>query len=212
MTTPSVSNSSSRRLSRPLVAEGDHRVDAGAALPVRLDRAGPSRCIASSISAWVGCSGASARDDLVGERRRGAACATSAGSRFRIVPAAALRGIGEERLARPASRSSLMRSKCAARQVDFAAHFDPAGGPAPAARSGIGADRADVRRHVLAAHAVAARRAAHQPAVLVGQRDAEAVDLQLGDVGDRRVAERRRPCARARRTRAARLRCRRCRG
>ena len=46
-------------------------------------------------------------------------------------------------------------------------------------------DRPDRRgrwRHVLAAHAVAARRAAHEAAVLVGERDAEAVDLQLGDV------------------------------
>ena len=47
---------------------------------------------------------------------------------------------------------------------------------------------------------------------LVGQRDAEAVDLQLGDVGDRRRRRGRRPCARARRTPAAPLRCRRCRG
>ena len=41
---------------------------------------------------------------------------------------------------------------------------------------------ADVGRHVFAARAVAARRAAHEAAVLVGQRDAQAVDLQLGDV------------------------------
>ena len=40
---------------------------------------------------------------------------------------------------------------------------------------------------VFAARAVAARRAAHQPAVLVGERDAQAVNLQLGDVGDRRL-------------------------
>ena len=50
-------------------------------------------------------------------------------------------------------------------------------------------DGADVGGHVFAAHAVAARRAALQHAVLVGQRDAEAVDLQLGDVVDRPVAE-----------------------
>ena len=37
--------------------------------------------------------------------------------------------------------------------------------------------------------AVAARGAAHEAAALVGQRDAEAVDLQLGDVGHRRVAK-----------------------
>ena len=67
--------------------------------------------------------------------------------------------------------------------------------PAGASRSAQRdrADRADVRRDVLAADAVAARHAAHEPAVLVGERDAEAVDLQLGDVGDRAAA---RPCVR----------------
>ena len=42
--------------------------------------------------------------------------------------------------------------------------------------------------HLFAARAVAARGAAHEAAVLVGQRDAQAVDLHLGDVRDRGVA------------------------
>ena len=82
-----------------------------------------------------------------------------------------------------------MRSNDRARQVDLAANFDPAGRTRRCSDERDGADGADVGGDVLAAHAVAARRAADQPAVLVGQRDAEAVDLQLGDVGDRRVAE-----------------------
>ena len=37
--------------------------------------------------------------------------------------------------------------------------------------------------HVLTADAVATRGAAHQPSVRVGQRDAQTIDLELGDVG-----------------------------
>ena len=47
-----------------------------------------------------------------------------------------------------------------------------------------GTDRPNVRRDVLAADSVAARGAAHEHAVLVGKRDAHAVDLQLGNVVD----------------------------
>ena len=70
------------------------------------------------------------------------------------------------------------------RQVHLAADLD-------AARRAVlelqrdGADRPHVRGDVLAARAVAAGGAAHQPSVLVGERDAEAVDLELGDVGHR---------------------------
>ena len=72
-----------------------------------------------------------------------------------------------------------------------------------------GRDRAQVRGHVLAGRAVAARRALDEPAALVAQRDREAVDLELGD-----VAQVRRPApgpaagpargGRGHRTRAAR--------
>ena len=46
------------------------------------------------------------------------------------------------------------------------------------------ADRADVARHLLARRSVASRGRAHKRTVLVGQGDAHAVDLQLGDVVD----------------------------
>ncbi len=49
-------------------------------------------------------------------------------------------------------------------------------------------DRAEVRRDVLALHAVAARRAAHEHPVLVQQVDRRAVDLRLEHVRDRLVA------------------------
>ncbi len=44
------------------------------------------------------------------------------------------------------------------------------------------AHRAHVLRDVLTPRPVAARGAAHQPSVLIGQRNAETVDLQLGDI------------------------------
>ena len=118
---------------------------------------------------------------------------------------------GWRRAARPRrSCSLLMRSKILLRQVHLAANLDAALRPA-LQRQRDRAHRPHVLRDVLAAHAVAARGAAHQPPVFVGQRDAEAVDLQLGDIR-RRVLERQAPCARARRTRADPPRCRRCRG
>ena len=46
-------------------------------------------------------------------------------------------------------------------------------------------DRADVDGDILADDAVAACGAAYQSAVLILQRDAQAVDLQLGDIGHR---------------------------
>ena len=46
---------------------------------------------------------------------------------------------------------------------------------------------AEIGRHVLAHHAVAARRAVHECAVLIGQVDRKPVDLRLADEGERRV-------------------------
>ena len=64
------------------------------------------------------------------------------------------------------------------------------------------ADRAQVRRHVLALDAVAARRAADEDAVLVDEVDRRAVDLRLEHERDRLVAcraacARRRPTSRS---------------
>ncbi|HEX2059445.1 MAG TPA: hypothetical protein VHK90_01765 [Thermoanaerobaculia bacterium] len=51
------------------------------------------------------------------------------------------------------------------------------------------ADGADVRRHIIAVHAVAARRTLDERAFFVSERDRHAVDLQLGFVFDALFAE-----------------------
>ena len=51
-------------------------------------------------------------------------------------------------------------------------------------------DGTDVERHVLARGAIAARGGAYEGAVLVGKRDAQAVDLELAGIGDATGAER----------------------
>ena len=78
------------------------------------------------------------------------------------------------------------------REVDLAAHLEQrrrllAFPQLHAHRDRL--DRPEVRRHVLAAIAVAAGRPADERAVLVDQVDREAVDLRLGDVLDIRRAE-----------------------
>ena len=74
-----------------------------------------------------------------------------------------------------------------ARQEHFTANLDASGGRRrrarpDAERQGNRANGADVGGNILAARAIAASGAANQTAVLVRQRDAQAVDLQLGDV------------------------------
>ena len=77
-------------------------------------------------------------------------------------------------------------------QIHFAAYFDSTRRSVvePVAN---GLDGADVRRDVFAVDAVAARRAALQLTVLINERDAEAVDFQLGDVLHGRRAQARGP-------------------
>ena len=70
------------------------------------------------------------------------------------------------------------------RQVDLAAHLDQRRGVVDPQRDR--ADRAQVAGHVLADPAVAAGGAADQDAVLVGERDRQAVDLRLGRVAELR--------------------------
>ncbi len=136
--------------------------------------------------------------------------ATSAGARLRIVPAAALRGFANSGSPASSRSGSSARTTARGRYTSPRTSTRPAG--PPRSDSGIAPDRPDVGRHVLAARPVAARRAAHEAAVLVRQRDAQAVNLHLGDVRDVSGAGARRPFARARRTRAIPRRCRRCRG
>jgi hypothetical protein len=64
------------------------------------------------------------------------------------------------------------------REVDLPAHLEQGRRVVDAQR--YRTDRAQVLRDLLADLAVAARRAAHQHAVLVDERDGEAVDLRLG--------------------------------
>ncbi len=78
------------------------------------------------------------------------------------------------------------RGEVVAPHEDLAAHLDDGrrGALQPLRHRG---DRAHGVRHVLARLAVAARRRLDERAVLVAQADGEAVELQLGVVGDRRV-------------------------
>ncbi len=110
-------------------------------------------------------------------------------SSWRSEPAAALRGFGAGFL--PAATScSFSRANAESGKVDLTAHLEQRGrlltrGPSQLERDR--ADRAQVRGHLLAAAAVAARRAADEAAVLVDERDRGAVDLRLDHVGDRLV-------------------------
>ena len=70
-----------------------------------------------------------------------------------------------------------------AREVHLAADLDAIVRPA-SQRERDRADRAHVRGDLLTARAVAARRRAQQASAFVRERNAQAVDFQLGDVGD----------------------------
>ena len=85
--------------------------------------------------------------------------------------------VGEGGLARLGALLVELGERCQ-RQVDLAAHLDQRRRVVDAQR--YGADRAQVLGHVLAHLAVAARGPAHEHAVLVDQRDRQAVDLGLG--------------------------------
>ncbi len=70
--------------------------------------------------------------------------------------------------------------------VDLAADFQHRRRPGDGEHLRDRADRAHVARHVLAHLAVAAGRSHGEPALLVAEIDREAVELELGDVLDRR--------------------------
>ena len=104
----------------------------------------------------------------------------------RTEPAAALRGSVRASASFPRAARSARGSPTAADRPRRAPRRRPAGGR-PEHPQRDGADRAEVRRHVLALDAVSARRASDEHAVLVGEVDGETVDLRLDDVGDRLV-------------------------
>ena len=130
-----------------------------------------------------------------------------AGSSWRTAPAAALRGLTKvfSPFAPRAifSRCSSLSLEVVAPHVDLAAHFQHGAGASGGQAQRNLPDRADVLRHVLADLAVAAGGGLHQHAVLVAQVDREAVELQFGDVLDRRPV---RAAPSSRRTRASKLR------
>jgi hypothetical protein len=70
------------------------------------------------------------------------------------------------------------------REIDLAADLDAAGRSVAAEPQRNRPDGAHVRGDLLSPHAVAARGGAHQTSVGIGQRDADAVDLQLRDIVD----------------------------
>ena len=89
--------------------------------------------------------------------------------------------VGEGRLARLGA-ALVQRLEGGDRQVDLAAHLDQRRRVLDAQRDRP--DRAQVLGHVLADPAVAAGGAADEHAVLVGERDRQAVDLRLGRVAE----------------------------
>ena len=109
------------------------------------------------------------------------------GSSCRTAPAAALRGFAKSASPRSA-RSLFVASNAAVGQVDLTAHVD-ATRHLLAERERDRLDRPEVRGHVLAHGPVAARRALHEPTVLIGEVDGQPVDLQLAHVSDVLAAE-----------------------
>ena len=109
-----------------------------------------------------------------------------AGSSWRSEPAAALRGVGEERLARcllPRVDGGEIR----VREINLAADLQHLGDVPAGQRLGDVLYGQGIGGDVLADLAVAARRRGHEPAGLVSQRQRQAVDLRLGGEGDRLV-------------------------
>ena len=103
---------------------------------------------------------------------------------WRSDPAAALRGLEKRR--RPAALLAPVELvEGGDGEVDLAPDLDDLWGlPGRQGELGRdGAERAHVGGHVLAHPPVAACRAAHEAAPLVGERDREAVDLRLADKG-----------------------------
>ncbi len=80
------------------------------------------------------------------------------------------------------------RVEARARQVHLAACLELVRDAVPEQDERDRPDRAGVRRHVVAAHAVAAGHRPHEPAALVVEGHRQAVDLQLRGVGDLALA------------------------
>jgi len=97
-------------------------------------------------------------------------------------PGGRVPGVGERRLP-GALPAAVERGQVGLVHVRFSPYFQPVGGDGNAERDV--ADRAQVRRDVLAPGAVAPRGAADVPSALVEQLHGQPVDLRLGDVAAR---------------------------
>jgi hypothetical protein len=83
----------------------------------------------------------------------------------------------------------VQRGEVVVAEIDLAADLDHLGPTLPRQAMGDFGDSLQVRRHVFAEAAIAARRALNQDAVLIAQRSRQTVDLGFGGVGDRIFAE-----------------------
>ena len=108
------------------------------------------------------------------------------GSSWRSEPAAKLRGLANSG-SPAAARAAFSARNCRALHVHLAAYLQRCGHPGAAHALRDVADRAQVGGDVLADGAVAARGALDEKAVLVAQAGRQAVDLGLGDQGERHV-------------------------
>ena len=135
-TTPSVSNSSSRRFVGPLAAERDDLVDAVAAPPVRLDRQAPvAHRRQQRRSAAVGSAVRCGPTYLIDERAEPAL----RHQRRIEIPHRPGRGVARVREQRLAGLLALVVHPLErrARQVHLAAHFESRAGGPPRSASGI---------------------------------------------------------------------------
>ena len=135
MTTPSVSNSSVVPLVLPVVAEREQRLDAVAALPVRLDRQPPPAQQRRASPEWRWRSRAIRGRPADRRTRRRPRSATCARIEVAHRPGGGVAGIGERRLV-VVLALAVDALELAARQIDLAANLDAARPGRRAARSG----------------------------------------------------------------------------
>ena len=96
-------------------------------------------------------------------------------------PGGGVAGVGEELLAVGLALGVEAVERGVGHQ-DLAADFEEVGPVRAPQAQGHRAHGADIGRHVVALDAVAAGHGAHEPSVLVGERDGRAVEFQFADV------------------------------
>jgi hypothetical protein len=141
---------------------------------------------AISASAWECHDRSAGADQLIGVRRQ-ASLLHQGRVQIPHGPCGGVPRIGEERQ-RLCLTFAIGTLEGGARQIHLAAHFNPLPGTI-AKRQRQRPNGADVARHVLAPDTVAARGPSHELSILVGQGNAQAVDLELGHIGDGLIAD-----------------------